>query len=437
MINNPVAKKISELFSEMIMKNIQQHEFEDKLAKLLSIITNHKKEFQCSVIKVKSNEPFFLMQTFPYLEDMDIFCQEVTEKQIDLKSMFGKWKSLNNWYIEIDSRCFDRNELSFTPDELTAMILHEIGHAIYSDSIVEKFYRAYRETYTKMKSVEKESMKVMYMLMCIPLSTACIAKTFTSNIQEEIKADKRAKDLGYGEYLQTALEKILKAYGNSMARTSNNDVNAIKSDIVWANLHTMDLTKRKNKLKDDLFLRCIRSSSKFIKSLSYKILTKLGINVHASYTGFAIESSVELINEKDFMINHKTDFDPLIFGSYERRLNAIKVNYEASMESILFGGKKPKLPTQYDIDALSVEIDRIENNHDRIFVLDLVYNLLDKITSFEEFYEVKDPNMLKRYSIQIESMRKDLNNIRLQALAKKNFKKNYKLFVEVPEGYEG
>ena len=440
MDKNPVVEKIEALFSDMIMKNVSEHAFEERLAKLLTILTNNEKEFQCAIVKVKTSEPFFLMHTFPYLEEMDEFCKIITEDKLDLKSMFGKWKNLDHWYIEIDSRCFDRNELSFTPDELTSFVLHEVGHSIYSDSIVEKFYRAYRETYANMKSVEKESMKIMYMLMYIPLSTACIGKSFMdrgNGIHQEIKSDKYAKGLGYGDALQTGMEKILKAYGNAMLKTPNDEVNMIKSDIIWANLNTMDLSRRKNKLKDDLFLRCIRSGSKFIKSLSYKILSALGISTHATYTGFAVESSVELFNESGFILNHKTEFNPTVLGSYERRLNAVKANYTTSMESILFGKLKPKLPSQYDIDALSVEIDRIENNHDRIFVLDLVYNLLDRITAFEEYYEVKDPNTLKRFSISIESMRSNLNNIRLQALARKNFKKNYKLFVEVPEGYEG
>lgn len=434
MEKNPVLKHITQLFSDYLMKNIQQDKFEDKLGKCLTILAKDKKEFQCSVIQVKTSEPFFVMQTFPYYENMDAFCKEVTEEPMNQKQMFGKWKELDHWYIEIDARCFDRNEISFTPDELTAMLLHEVGHSVYSDSIVERFYRAYRETYANMKSNEKDSMKVMYMLMMIPLATACISKPFQKNIHEEIKADKYTASLGYKEAQRSALEKILKAYGNA---TMPNSINYIKSDIVWANLNTMDLTKRKTKLKDDLFLRCIRSGSGYMKKLSVIILQQLGINSHATYTGSAIESSVELINQDGFIHNYKSDFDPAVLGSYERRLQAIQTNYEVGMESILFNKKKPQLPTLYDIDALTVEIDRIENNHDRIFVLDLVYNLLDKITDFESYYEVKDPNTLKRRLSEIESMRSALNNVRLQALAKKNFKKSYKLFVETPDGYDG
>jgi len=437
MDSNSILDKINDLFSKMIMKNISLSDFEDKLGQCLTVLSNGKKEFKCSVLKVKTSEPFFLMQTFPYIEDMDVFLKGVTEEPVDYKGMLGKWQSLNHWYIEIDSRCFDRNELSFTPAELTSMVLHEVGHSVYSDRVVEKFYRAYRETYAKMKSIEKDSMKIMYMLLMIPLSTACINKAFTTNYNEESKSDKYVKNLGYGDTLKSAMEKILKSYGNSMVKTDTEELNLIKSDLVWATLNTMDLTRRKNKLKDDLFLRCIRSGSNFLKNVSHAILNKLGINTYATYTGSAVESTIELINEKDFVFNYKSDFDAKVFGSYERRLDALKSNYEVGMESILFGGKKPKLPTQYDIDALYVEIDRIENNHDRIFVLDLVYNLLDKITAFEEYYEVKDPNTLKRVSVQIESFKKELNDIRLAALAKKDFKKSYKLFVEVPAGYEG
>ena len=44
---------------------------------------------------------------------------------------------------------------------------------------------------------------------------------------------------------------------------------------------------------------------------------------------------------------------------------------------------------------------------------------------------------MRRYSGKIVNMRRRLNQAREEVLEKKSFKKNYRVFVEVPDGYEG
>ena len=98
-------------------------------------------------------------------------------------------------------------------------------------------------------------------------------------------------------------------------------------------------------------------------------------------------------------------------------------------------GRAPKLPSQYDIDTISIEVDRISNHHDRIYVLDLIHDRLDQIQEFEEFVEYTGE--IKRYSTKIKMLRDALDQLRIAVLRKNNFDKKYGIFVKYPAGYEG
>ena len=76
------------------------------------------------------------------------------------------------------------------------------------------------------------------------------------------------------------------------------------------------------------------------------------------------------------------------------------------------------------------------NQSDRRWVLDKIYRIEDGINKFEEFY-AHDDAVMRRYSSKIANMRRRLNQAREEVLDKKSFNKNYRVFVEVPDGYEG
>ena len=83
-----------------------------------------------------------------------------------------------------------------------------------------------------------------------------------------------------------------------------------------------------------------------------------------------------------------------------------------------------------------MELDRIENHHDRLYVLDMIYETLDNISIVEEEYE-NDPVLKRKYEGRVKSMKKDLEEMRTYVLNKKISQDKYKLFVKVPAGYEG
>jgi hypothetical protein len=157
--------------------------------------------------------------------------------------------------------------------------------------------------------------------------------------------------------------------------------------------------------------------------------------MHESYSGAVVESTIDRIIEKDFVLNYNTSFDLKKIGVFERAIeNTLATAYAVALEA--HSNKLIKPPSQYDIDAISVEADRIENHNDRIYVLDLIYHKESEISDFIELIS-SDHNLQKRYSGTATSMIDQLENIRKIVLSKKSFNKNYKVFVRYPEGYEG
>ena len=119
----------------------------------------------------------------------------------------------------------------------------------------------------------------------------------------------------------------------------------------------------------------------------------------------------------------------------ESQFNMIPTHRKFALEAFI---KKngAQLPRDRDIDMLFVDIDRMENQFDRKYVLDRIYRLMDRIVTFEDYYS-DDENVLNSMRPVIERQKKMLDEARDRVLAIRTFDKTYKVFVKVPAGYEG
>lgn len=106
-------------------------------------------------------------------------------------------------------------------------------------------------------------------------------------------------------------------------------------------------------------------------------------------------------------------------------------------EGFLFKrGNKLDVPTQYDVDSIYVEVDRITNHADRRYVLDLIYGVEDRIQNILDLCEI-DSTIKSKYYSKMNNLLRQLSDLRRQVLNKRSFDKQYKLFVRYPSGYEG
>ena len=433
-------------YNKYLVGDISQAEMCRNLAAALSSFPYDagQKEFTVQVTSNKTgNEKFFGMRVYPDIEEMDNFCKDLVNEgdKIRFTDIVKKWKKIDKWFLEIDGTCFDRNQFNFNPKELTALTLHEIGHIIYSDKPIEGFYRAYQEVKARMNSSDKATQKLMYDIYMIPLTLACMQRRWVNGkneVQLEIIADKTVVELGYGQYLLEALDKITRAIGSL---NSQNNQDELSSSMNWCQQNIADIMKRKEQLKDELYYRAVRTKSNYMKAMTIIILDKLGFKLRERYTGYVVENTIELLSDPDVMQKYMPIVDAMESAKFDKFYNMMHSSNSIAMEAIFNKRKKVKveLPSQYEIDAIAVEVDKITNHHDRIYVLDLIYEVLERINNFEEAIS-PDPSLVKKWSAKIRQMKDELEALRQAVLAKKTFATSYKFFVKLPEAasdYEG
>ena len=69
--------------------------------------------------------------------------------------------------------------------------------------------------------------------------------------------------------------------------------------------------------------------------------------------------------------------------------------------------------------------------------MDKIANCERQIDEFESYYKLNDKTVLNEYRSVIDRMRRRLDTAREEVLDKRSFKKGYRVYVEVPTGYEG
>jgi hypothetical protein len=404
---------------------------------------NRQKEFTVQIVNQKMNEKFFGMRVFPKIEKLDEFCKDLingdSDRMVKFNELTKRWKTIDSWFLELDIILFDRNMINFTPKELVALTLHEIGHIIYSDKPIEGFYRAYREAKVRMNVADRATQKLMYNIYMIPLSVACMQRRWVNERDEihvEIIADKTVIELGYGNYLVEAFNKIIRRFG-SINSNKNQQQAEIDTSVQWCNKNISDIIHRKDKLKDELYYQAIRTKSNYMKAITIITLDKIGLKMRERYTGAVVENSLELLSDPNVMKKYIPIVDALESAKFDKQLHSLISSEEIAMEAFFNRRKKIKteLPSQYEVDAIAIEVDKITNHHDRLFVIDLIFELKERISIFEEAIS-PDPALVRKWSGKINMMNEQLEHLRHAVLEKKTFASNYKFFVKLPEEAE-
>ena len=452
-INIAELEMCENILSDLIYGKTNVGKVEAILSNGLSKCSFHGKvkNFTVTIVKsTRSKEPFFGARVYPSIDMMQKIIEAAVVDCKPIRDLQAAWTDITDWVIELDSSMFDRTIINLVPKEIMAALLHEVGHTIYSGQVIERFWRCYKSMQAHMRCAEKDAIKLGYALFMVPLSISCGVRSWTRGrnaIREEYYADKLVREAGYGDFYYSLLSKVIEAYGNAMV--DENDTasdNRVSERCRWAALNIVDATRRRTKLGNDLFMDAAKTPSDYVKALSAKVLTAVGINMRERYSGDAVESWVavesliitnpDLVIEK-YQLTTNTDRFRQWDEAIECRLHQAKYTkgtpaYEA------FGKRVAKtgLPSWMDIDRIQIEIDRMTNHHDRAFVLELIYAKMDEIQTFMEYMN-DDPVMRRRYEAEARRMIDTLNNYRDQVLSRNSFASRYKLFVKYPEGYEG
>ena len=454
--NQAFLEDIELAFSDFTCGRCNIGALEKRIAKNLSECTfnSRKNTYIVSIIRNgKASEPFFGARIYPTIDYMEKIVSETVTEAHPFKDINAAWDKIDQWVIELDSAMLDRDALSLTPKELVACLLHEIGHTVYSDKVIERFYRCYRSMRVHLNCADKDAIKLGYALFMVPLSVSCGIRSWTrgrNGIKEEFFADQITRTEGYGDFYVSMLSKIIEAYGSAILdETETACDNRVTERMRWAAINITDATRRRNKLSTDIYMDSAKTPSAYLKSLGAKVLSSVGIGMKEKYTGDAVESTtvlemmlsdkpIDFNNPKTgYSVTYDTDRYRTFDAAVESRLANPKYHPgTAAFESILKRKVRKGLPSWMDIDHIQIEVDRITNHHDRMFVLEMIYSKIDDINESMDYFS-GDKRMFERHKPEADAMLERLEELREAVLRKSSFATKYEVFVKSPAGYEG
>jgi hypothetical protein len=196
---------------ETAMSHLRHNQNQHILNEIRNELNKFFKDSECvDVIFTRNTDKmFFGMCTMAILDG------EKTAKIL----MDDKPERITSYYLEIDSKLIDNMNLS--KEELTAVILHEVGHLVNDSTPIDEVRHAIDNYMMSTGDVLaiKDSIHFKEVLAyALKDSLRKITSLFTRN-DDEILADEFVFMCGYGEYLESAFKKI-----TSSASTINRGV---------------------------------------------------------------------------------------------------------------------------------------------------------------------------------------------------------------------
>ena len=363
------------------------------------------------------------------IPDGAIPCQETPDP---ITGHWPHWVAVDSnnpadkWFVEIDKRILSgASNLSFTSKELTALLLHEVGHIVYSNSIPQRISRVMRLEYARANIGTKQLLKdkIFSQILSIPILSACMYDNYRTkdNIKEELKADVFAVKMGYGDELDSALNKLI---GTSTAKPAN-QVN-VKSDKVYSDMRSVtkysiqtieNLKERKKSIAKSNFKKLLMDSpSKYLSDAIGKVQNLL---VNSSIKEMPDDMKMERVADR---------MDDIIEAFYE----------STYMTEGFFGKKKldkidPKIP-----DMIKIQIDGLKSNDERALLVSYIH---DKISMIDYYLEIIETGN-KKYEVyntkeELIRMRTKLEGYLKAVMEKKIPEFSYRFYVQYPEGFEG
>ena len=176
-----------------------------KLNLLKSEINKFFFKAQCREVlyTVNNDKLFFGMRVYPQIEGNDV---------VDIISD-DKPKTFSKYYIEFDSKLFDPM-LGLDEKEITAIMLHEIGHIVYDTGSIDEVRKNIDMYFTNTGDYLSPNINNNYKEVIAYAMKDAVVKAgslFCKFGNEENIADIFVASCGYGPYLESGFRKILRS----------------------------------------------------------------------------------------------------------------------------------------------------------------------------------------------------------------------------------
>ena len=372
-------------------------------------------EFDIEIIPVNDNSPLFVMSVFPEKSVVSKIISSVTTNSGNIETIKKLWQQNKKWTLEIDERILNKNFINCNNRELTALLLHEIGHVVCTNSIPSRISTIIQYEIAKSKLENKilAADKLFSKILALPILNACVSDSRKSDkpLSVEIKADNFAKKMGYQQELLSVLKKIT----TNQKYPKGGTINKNMEEMTKFSINTLDQLKARedNLLKKNLISLKKECVSPYIES----------------YIDDFYNTIFETGNKSISSIEHLTFM--------ENRADSIVENYYTEF---FFGKKKLSKIDPAELDYIDIKTNEIKNENDKMMLISYIHSKLDIIDFYLEI--LKDPKLAKKYNVpnsadQLERMRTRLLTSRENILKYKIPERNKGIIIAWPENYEG
>lgn len=364
-------------------------------ASISSILNKH---VEVSVVPNSNSKQFFAMCIIPEESTISKIISSISSNKGNLQTIQSLWKKTKNWRMQIDEGILTPR---FSPQELTAIALHECGHVIQTNSVPSRINSIIQFQIATFSAKDRTMLrgKSFSKFLELPIIQACTCSDPTG-IRKEMKADKFAAKCGYTNELMSAITKMEEIAGRNLATDSS-----VKKATDFSMNAMNSLEQRKAKLvKGHLGALALKLPNNFMKE--------------------SVLDLMELMSSDERVI-------------YEMVDGTIDTFYYTEFLNI---GKKKLTPvTQAQIDYIRARMQDMKTNDDRVMLITYANSKLDLCNYYLDIY--KNPELSKKFIIpnterQLLSFQQQLNDIR-EEIIKKGLVKDNDFVVFYPSGYEG
>ena len=413
-----VMKKESLLIIEESFRNIQH---EKNIGKNLKLIESSiKREFGVSVkISIIDNKrQFFGMCVYPSPDEINKLTRmllEANATMADVERLHVECISKGEHVVEIDSRLLYDHNINASAGEITAILLHEIGHILTSNNVVCRFERAKEYIFIKFDNRTRKLVKVLPMMVTLfnIVTLQIFSNHFNVNLMKEKQADELALKMGYGQELADILGKlIVNGHGERVRRSCKDEDKDIELTIDWLIVNIKELEYRKDRLKKSLKTIKMTTPSPYLAER----IGELTDHVFKKDKEKLVEK-VEVINEAFILSKMRGEKSKAPSGALDS------------------SGKVKKLLPK-DLAIYRAEIERVNTVDDKIFLLERLYDLLD-IAEYAKLTIHTDPRRVMQSEQTIDLYIEQIHQLIKEVNSRQIGRTKYGLFIKYPADYEG
>lgn len=410
LIKSEHKNKLEEIFGDIL-----EHRNFDRLSEISNILTKcFGKNINVNIITNNSKDSFFVMSIIPDESVIEKITASIMVN--DKKDIVSElWKDCDNWTLEMDSRIFDTFTVDLSAQELTALVLHEIGHVINTNAVSSKINNVikYKIATSPVTANVVMGNNSFSKLLHIPIINGCVFNKTKASLKNELRADNFAVRMGYLSPLTSAIEKI--------SKINNYEKNTLDSEISSGYDFSANTISNINMRRNHL------NKAKFLK-----LMNRIPNGTKLKYNLNALESALFEGNEMN-MITSETKMR-LVYESVDKIIDSYYTEF------LNFGRKSLKQITRTELDYIDVQIMDMKTNDDRLMILSYINSKLDLCDYYITI--INDKNLSKKYDVpqsltSLLDIRKRLLISKNKAFAQKIPTRIDDIYVFYPTGYEG